>query len=286
MSKFTYAVSNWIFGEEDLKDQYARVAKYGYDAIELMVEDSATFDTARVQSLGAKYALPCCSLATLMPGAAEKPRKRNLIDADPDIRTNTLEFLKGCLDIGVELGARVVLAVITGVANVTDQWTPANVQLAAEALRELGEHAEAAGDIVLALEPLNRYENAFLRRTDQALELMAAANHPRVKCMIDFFHANIEEDDSAAAIFQAGPSLAHCHIADSNRKSMGRGQTDWAKIVRALKQIDFTGTLACEMLPPSGSNVYATKQMNRPESERDMYAEECITYLRFLERVT
>lgn len=286
MSKFTYAISNWIFGEEDLEAQFARLAKYGYDAIELMVDDHMTFDAARVQALSANYSLPCCSLATLMPGAAEKSRRRNLIDQDSEVRENTIEFLKGCLDIGVELGAKVVLAVITGVANVTDPWTPANVQFAAEALREIGEHAESAGDIILALEPLNRYENAFLRRTDQALELLAATNHPRVKCMIDFFHANIEEDDSVAAILMAGKNLVHCHIADSNRKSTGRGQTDWVRIFKTLKQVNFNGALACEPLPPSGSDVYVTKQMDRPENERDMYAEECITYLRFLDRIT
>jgi D-psicose/D-tagatose/L-ribulose 3-epimerase len=286
MGKFTYAMSNWIFGEEDLNVQYARLAKYGYDAIELMVDDHATFDTARVQALGIEYSLPCCSLCTLMPGTAEKPRRRNLIDQDPEVRENTIDFLKGCVDIGVELGAKVVLAVITGVANVTDPWTPANVQLAANALREIGEHAESVGDIVLALEPLNRYENAFLRRTDQALELLEATNHPRVKCMIDFFHANIEEDDSVVAILMAGKNLVHCHIADSNRKSTGRGQTDWVRIFKTLKQVNFEGALACEPLPPSGSDVYVTKQMERPENERDMYADECITYLRFLDRIT
>jgi len=286
MSKFTYAISNWIFGEEDLDAQFARLSKYGYDAIEIMVEDPATFDTARVKFLMESYSLPCCSICTMMTGAAEKPHKRNLIDPDPEVRDGSLEYLKGCLSIGVELGAKLTLTVPSGVANVTDSWNPTNVELVVAALKELGDYAESIGDIFLAIEPINRYENAFLRRADQALELLDAANHPRVKCMIDFFHANIEEDDNSTAILLAGKNLVHCHIADSNRKSTGRGQTDWVKIIRALKQINFEGALACEPLPPSGSDVYATKEMDRPENERDMYAEECITYLRFLERVT
>ena len=100
--------------------------------------------------------------------------------------------------------------------------------------------------------------------------------------MLDFFHTNIEEDNNGEAIRLAGRNLVHCHVADSNRKSTGRGQTDWHEIFRALRDIEYHGTLACEPLPPTGANVYESLKGTRPEA--DLYAEECINYLKKIEK--
>jgi len=285
MGKFTYAVSNWIYGGESLEAQFARLKKFNYDAIEIMVEEPETFDLNQAKSLMKKYSLPCCSICTMMTGAADDTHRRNLIDRNSVVRKRTIAYLSRCLDIGVQLGAKLTLTVPSGVANVTDGWTHENRELATAGLTELGDHAKTAGNILLAIEPINRYENAFLRRADQAMELLNLVKHPRVKMMIDFFHANIEEDNNGQAIRLAGKNLIHCHVADSNRKSTGRGQTDWAEIMRALKEINFNMTLACEPLPPSGADVYTTKEMEHSTQQMDLYAEECVNYLRFLERV-
>ena len=134
-----------------------------------------------------------------------------------------------------------------------------------------------------AIEPINRYENAFLLRGEQALALIKKVNHPQIKMMLDFFHCNIEENNNGDAIRAAGKNLVHCHVADSNRKSCGRGMTNWFEIMRALKDVDFNGSMACEPLPPTAADVYASQTSERPEA--DQYAEECIKYLRFIQSV-
>ena len=285
MGKFIYAVSNWIYGHEPLDSQFARLKKYNYDAIEIMVENPQDFNISLIKSLMQKYSLPCCSICTMMTGAADNSHRRNLIDSDQGVRKRSLAYLKECIDIGEQLQAKLVLTVPSGVANISDGWTHENRELAVTCLKELGDYAKSVGNILLAIEPINRYENAFLRRVDQALELLDLINHPRVKMMIDFFHANIEEDNNGQAIRRAGKKLIHCHVADSNRKSTGRGQIDWAEIVRSLKEINYNMALACEPLPPSGADVYVTRDMVHSMQEMDLYAEECVKYLRFLEQV-
>ena len=260
-----------------------RLQKFEYDAIELMVEDPSNFDINQVKNYMKQYDLKCCSICTMMTGAEEKSKRRNLIDSDIDVRQQTLQYLKGCLEIGEELGAKLVLTVPSGVANVTDGWTEQNQQACVNAISELGDHAKSVGGIVLAIEPINRYENAFLQRCDQALQLLDKANHSHVKMMLDFFHTNIEEDNNGDAIRLANKNLVHCHVADSNRKSTGRGQTNWFEIFRALKDINFEGSVACEPLPPTGADVYESLKGTRPEA--DQYAKECIEYLKFIENV-
>ena len=278
-----YGISNWIYGEEPLEKQFIRLNKFGYDAIELMVVEPNKFDIKQVMFYMKKYDLQCCSICTMMTGAEEKSKRRNLIDVDLDVRKQTIQYLKDCLGIGHELGAKLVLTVPSGVANITDGWTEENQRICVDAFTELGEHAKSVGRIMLAIEPINRYENAFLRRCEQALKLLENTNHPQVKMMLDFFHTNIEEDNNGDAIRLAGKNLVHCHIADSNRKSTGRGQTNWFEIFRALKDINFIGSIACEPLPPTGADVYESLKGTR--SQADLYAKECIEYLKFIESV-
>jgi sugar phosphate isomerase/epimerase len=219
----------------------------------------------------------------MMRESNDSKKKRNLLSSDPNVRERSLQYLKDCLDIGAALDAKLVLAVPSGVANIKDEWTEENKEKCVEALRELGDHGQSIGDSFFVIEPINRYENMFLRRCEQAKELLQQTKHPRVKMMLDFFHTNIEEDNNADAIRLAGEDLMHCHIADSNRKSTGRGQTDWFSIFRALRDIDFEGTLACEPLPPTGADVFVSMKGKREEA--DQYAEECITYLKFIQKV-
>ncbi len=281
--KITYAISNWIYGTEPLEKAFQRLKKFGYDAIELMVENPAKLDKAQVKNYMKNYGMPVSSICTMMTGAADKDHRRNLIDKDPAVVKQTLDYLKGCITIGEELGAKLTLSVPSGVANVTDGWTDENQQKMLQALKEIGDHAKKTGKILFAIEPINRYENAFLQRGEQALVLLKKLNHPQIKMMLDFFHTNIEEGNNSDAIRAAGKNLIHCHVADSNRKSTGRGMTDWFAIMRALKDIDFNGAMACEPLPPTAADVYASKTSERPEA--DQYADECIKYLRFVQSV-
>jgi sugar phosphate isomerase/epimerase len=281
--QITYSISNWIYGEEPLEAQFERLQKYGYDAIEIMVTDPDEFKLKKVKKYMEDYALPCSSICTMVSWVPDKSTRRNLIDKDLEVRKRTIDYLKGCLRIGSELGAKLTLFVPSGVANTTDTWTPENKELCISAMQELGDHARSLGSILAVIEPINRYENIFLRRCDQALELLKETNHPQVKLMLDFFHTNIEEDNNGDAIRLADNDLVHCHIADSNRKSTGRGQTDWFEIFRALRDVDFNGALACEPLPPTGANVFESLEGTRPEA--DIYAKECISYLKYIESV-
>jgi len=281
--KIKYSISNWIYGEEPIENQFKRLKKFGYDAIEIMIKDPDSFRIDDTKNFMKKYSLGCSSICVFVEGDVEKSKRRNLIDSDSDVRKQTIKYYKDCLEIGKELKARVVVTAPSGVANIKDFWNQKNQELCIQALRELGDYAKSLGSIYLVLEPINRYENAFLNRCDQAVELLRKANHPQIRIMLDFFHTNIEENNNGDAIHLAGKELFHCHIADSNRKSVGRGNTDWFEIFRALRDIDFNGTLACEPLPPSGANVYVSLKGTRPEA--DLYAKECIEMLKFIEQI-
>jgi sugar phosphate isomerase/epimerase len=118
-----------------------------------------------------------------------------------------------------------------------------------EALVELAEHAAREG-VSLFVEPINRYEDYMVNRVGQAADLAEevrrATGYDSVRVCADLFHMNIEEDDLAEAITDAGPRIGHVHVDDSNRLQPGTGHIDFAAVFGALAEIGYDGWLALE----------------------------------------
>jgi sugar phosphate isomerase/epimerase len=118
-----------------------------------------------------------------------------------------------------------------------------------EALLELAPHAASEG-VWLALEPINRYEDYMINRLDQAVDLAEEVERElgldSVRVCADLFHMNIEEDDLAAAIWAAGPRIAHVHVDDTNRLQPGTGHMDFATVLGALREVGYGDWLTFE----------------------------------------
>ena len=61
----------------------------------------------------------------------------------------------------------------------------------------------------------------------------------------------------AGVLVAAGPHVGHVHFADSNRRAAGMGHTDFAPVVKALREIGYAGYLSAEVLPLPNSTAAA-----------------------------
>lgn len=152
---------------------------------------------------------------------------------------------------------------------------------AVASVRKAAAYAEEKG-VLLAIEPINRYESFLVNSAAQGLRFVQEVNSPAVRLHLDAFHMNIEEKDPVEAIRKAGGLLVNMHISDSQRGPVGQGHTDFAAIMKALNEIDYQGPLTMEPLPPVPNALLAV-QMEEYKPLRDAYAEECITRLRAYE---
>lgn len=232
---------NWMRAEP-IEVTIRRLAKYGYDSIEIEGEPEK-YDTKEVRRLLKENNLFCFGSVTLMFEG------RDLIHADEGVRAGTVQYIKDCVTMAKELEGREMTIVpsqvgkVNAMASEEEEWN-----WAVEGLKEIYEHSERAG-VILGLEPLNRFETNFLNRHDQAL-LLAEAVGPNCGVCLDCFHINIEEADLYQAILNTGSRLVAFHVADNNRMACGQGDYDWVRLLTTLKAAGYDSALTSEFVAP------------------------------------
>ncbi|NBW03949.1 MAG: sugar phosphate isomerase/epimerase, partial [Cytophagia bacterium] len=80
-----------------------------------------------------------------------------------------------------------------------------------------------------------------------------------VGLLADLFHMNIEEADMAASIMASGDLVIHVHFADSNRRPVGNGHSDFREVAKVLKEINYMGYVSAEAFAWPNSEAAATQ---------------------------
>ena len=235
------SMHNWMRAEP-IDVTIRRLAKYGYDAIEIEGEPSK-YNTSEVRAMLKEHNLRCFGSVSLMFEG------RDLIHADEAVRASTVQYLKDCVTMVKELEGEEMTIVPSQVGKVAAMASPEEEWAwAVEGLREVYAHSEKAG-VVLGLEPLNRFETNFLNRHDQAL-ILAEAVGPNCGICLDAFHINIEEANLYQAILNSSERLVAFHVADNNRMACGQGDYDWVRLLTTLKAAGYDSALTVEFVAP------------------------------------
>jgi sugar phosphate isomerase/epimerase len=233
------ALHNWM-RVESLEVTVARMAAYGYDAIEISGEPER-YDTKHVRKLLKDHGVACWGAVTLMLGA------RNLVAGSGRQRAMTVKYIKDTITMAKELGGEVVAVVPGTIGKLTpDGSAEEEWNWAIDGFTQCYEHGLQEG-VRLAIEPINRFETYFLNRHDQALALASAVG-PECGICLDCFHMNIEEPDLLQAIRNARGRLNDFHVSDNTRMACGMGMLDWKRIIATLKEIRYTGAMTVELV--------------------------------------
>src|SRR5210317_839339 len=153
------SMHNWMRAEK-IGITISRLAQCGFDAIEIEGEPEK-YDTKEVRNLLKENGIKCFGSVSLMFEG------RDLIHADGAVRASTVQYLKDCITMVMEMEGREMTIVPSQVGKVAAMDTPEQEWAwAVEGLKEVYEHSEKAG-VVIGIEPLNRFETNFLNRHDQ-----------------------------------------------------------------------------------------------------------------------
>ena len=237
---------------DDLAAACKKAAQLGFDAIELFPPGPDAVDPGELRTQLDDNGL---SLAAVGTGAGWVKHKLSFTAADDVTREKALDFVKRMIDFAGPFGAPVIIGSMQGRA--ADAVTkPVALRYLGHALFKLDEHAAEYATPVL-YEPINRYETNLINALADGVALLGGLGVSNVKLLADLFHMNIEEVNLADALRAAGKHIGHVHFADSNRKAAGMGHTDFAPVVKALRDIGYEGYLSAEVFPLSDSDAAA-----------------------------
>ncbi len=162
----------------------------GYDGVEIPLFEGEIGHFQRLAQAISDQGLACTTV-TVLPDDAH-----SAISPDARSRAGALDHFRWAIECSVALGSELLcgpfhqpLAVFSGTGP-----TEAEKARAAEVHRRAAELAAAAG-LVLAIEPLNRFECYFLNTMADARAHVQRVGHPNFGALYDTFHANIEERD-------------------------------------------------------------------------------------------
>ena len=245
----TFGINTFLFQSPFTTESIPLLQKFrewGFDSVELALEDPSHVDAKKFNQALKDNQLVCGSVcAALGPGRDLRGTKEE--------QEQSLSYMKGLLDVMAEIGSPVLIGPLysaVGRAEPTEQneykrqW-----ETVVKHLKTLAEYASQR-NIKLAIEPLNRYETDFINTCTQAMNLVKDVDHPSVGVMLDTYHMNIEEKNSAKAIRAAGSKLLHFHACGCDRGTPGNDHINWDEIVPALKETGYDGSVVIESFTP------------------------------------
>ncbi|KAA6440641.1 sugar phosphate isomerase/epimerase [Dyadobacter flavalbus] len=253
--------------------------KWGFDFVEIALEDPANIDPELVRKALDDNQLECRSVcAATGPGRDLRGNRKEQI--------TSMEYVQELINIAPVLGSSLVAGPIYSAVGRADlvpeekksrQWN-----LVVENLKSLTSYAEKQ-KVKLAIEPLNRYETDFINTCDQALQLIQDVGSDALFVHLDSFHMNLEEKDPALAIKKAGRKLALLHASGSDRGTPGGDQINWERIFAALDNINYQGDIVIESFTPDVKIIAKAASIWRKiEPSKEAIAIDGLNFLRSL----
>lgn len=221
---------------------FPQFKKWGFETVEIPIEDPSHIDPAHVKAELDKNGLVCGSVCACMGPDRD-------LRGDATQQKTGLDYMKKVIDQMVILDCPSLIGPVYSAVGRADavpekeykqQW-----KTVVKNLKDLCKYAEKRGRQV-CLEPLNRFETDFINTCDQGLQMINDVGSPALKLHLDTFHMNIEEKNQAKSIRKAGKLLAHFHACGSDRGTPGGDHINWPEIAKALRAIGYKGDVVIE----------------------------------------
>ena len=214
----------------------------GLDCVELAMGDDVEFSPAVTRRRADELGLTL----VVSPGGLWPPRC-DLSSEDASDRRAGLEWHKKIVDQAAELGAAAYAGSLYGHTGVVKHRRPPpdEYRWVAEGLHELAEYGTAAR-VAIVIEPVSHFRSHVVNTPEQAMRLLALADHPNLLVLLDTYHLVTEITDYANGIRTVGDRLWGIHACENNRGAPGTGILPWPDIFDALAAIGFAGHMVLE----------------------------------------
>jgi hydroxypyruvate isomerase len=238
---FKISIMLWtVFRDLAFEARLEKVAEAGYHAVELVGEYAkwSEDEFRRYNKKRTELNITFDTTAGLRHGVG-----------DPSAREAFLADLRAELKImeKIECPSLIVMS-----GNVVPGLSPAAQHASCvEGLKRAAEIVEGKG-ITLLLENIDLEENPhyYMWSVPEAFKIIEEVNHPQVKFLYDFYHAQISGGNLIANLQKHPDKVGLVHIADvPGRHEPGTGEINYVNIYKKLAELKYQHYVAMEFLP-------------------------------------
>jgi len=238
---FKTSVMLWtVMHELPFEERLEKVAEAGYHAVELVGEYSkwTEEDFRRCNKKRAELGIIFDTTAGTRHGVG-----------DPSVREGFLADVREQLKImeKIECPALIVMS-----GNVVPGLSPQlQHDSCVEGLKRAAELVGGKG-VTLLLENIDLEENPryYMWSVPEAFKIIEEVNHPQVKFLYDFYHAQISGGNLIANLQRHADKVGLIHIADvPGRHEPGTGEINYLNIYKKLAELNYSRYVAMEFRP-------------------------------------
>ena len=256
--------SNWGFGMEPLSRSAERLERAGIRFIELhgnRYGKDLGYEAKEVRKILSDHGLVVAGICGMFSADNDLSSNRGVI------RQAAIDYIRRNVDLGYEVRAAYFLTV-PGAVGRPDKSDDMEFERSVETLRMVADVFTEA-NIKAAVEPIRAAEVSFCHTFKDAMDYIAAVDHPGVRHINgDVYHMQSEESHVGETLVNAGERLTNLHLADSNRCALGDGSLDLDTMIMALYVIEYNREgcyVTPEPLGPGGDPYPA--MYGRPDPE-------------------
>ena len=245
MKNLMLACQEQLLPGGSLVEKFQTAKDWGFDSLELRGKGEGQFK-ARVPeikeavSLGVVVTSVCVEMSHFVG------------DFNLQKREDAIDQMIQQLEVVSEIGAR--LAMTPASYGMFSKRLPPfmpprtdleDQEILIDSFGRLATKAESLG-VLVALEPLNRYEDHMINTLGQASELIRAVGSSSLGIAADTYHMNIEEAQIEESLKRYARDIIHIQVSDSNRLEPGAGHINWQGLLATLDEINFDHELTFE----------------------------------------
>jgi len=269
---------NEMFEGWELSRQFAFLRECGYEGVEIapftIAKDVTDVPVARrreVATLAKEHGIDVIGLHWLLVG----PEGMYVTHTDPAIRQRTTSYLKELMRFCADVDGKVLVFGSPKQRNLLPGVTRAQATAwLIEAFEAALPVAEQVG-VTLCLEPLPAPECDFITSTSEAIEVIDAIKHPRLRLVLDVKSMAGEELVTGSSIPETirrvAPYVSHVQANDANLGYPGSGDIDFVPIFGALKDVGYDGFVSVEVFDfTPGPETIAHKSLDYMQHCIDM----------------
>jgi len=231
-----------------------KLAAIGYDYIELSLAHIMKLDDAAFSDLKSrivKSPVKCEACHNFFPAAIR------LTGPDAD-RHKVVDYVTMALERASALGAKIVVFGSAGAKNVPDGFP---VKKAWQQLIDLLKVIDSIAkkyDIIIAIEPINKFESNIINSAKEGLELIRQVNKDNIQLLVDYYHIAIS-NEPFDVICEAAGHIKHVHFAEVLERQYPKVIKDsYIDFFRHLKDCHYDGRISIEAFSSDFENDAVT----------------------------